>query len=112
MKYLLKLTLLGLLAIAPARAQSKAEPPVPVRMVPPVFPEEMRRQGISGVVTVKCTIDEQGNVKESKVEKSSDAIFEKPALEAVQRWKFKPAKQDGNPVSAHVSIPIKFVAES
>jgi protein TonB len=72
----------------------------------------MRRVGVSGVVLVKCTIDVQGNVVETEVEKSSHGEFEKPAVEALKRWKFKPARQDGNPVAIRVTIPIKFVIET
>ena len=97
---------------APVFAQSKTEPPVPVRTVAPDYPDELRREGISGLVMVKCSIDVQGNVTETEVEKSSNAAFEKPAVAAVKKWKFKPAKQDGAPVAIKVSIPIKFVFES
>ena len=65
-----------------------------------------------GVVVVKCTIDEQGNVQEPLVEKSTNAGFDQAAVDAVKKWKFKPAQQDGSPVAKKVSIPIKFVAES
>ena len=98
--------------ITPAFAQTKTEPPVPVRTVAPEYPNELRRDGVSGLVMVKCTIDEQGNVTETLIEKSSNAAFEKPAVDAVKKWKFKPAKQDGAPVAIKVSIPIKFVFES
>jgi len=100
------------LAAAPAFAQSKPEPPVPVRTVPPDYPDELRREGVSGLVMVKCTIDEHGNVTTAEVEKSSNGAFEKPAVTAVKKWKFKPAKQDGAPIAIKVSIPIKFVFES
>ncbi len=105
-------SLLCLLAVAPLGSAQTKEPPVPVRTVPPDYPNELRREGVSGIVTVKCTIDEQGNVQDPEVEKSSNGAFEKPALSALKKWKFKPAKQDGNPVSTKVSIPIKFVFES
>src|SRR6266496_5874431 len=98
--------------LATASAQTKTEPPVPVRTVPPEYPDELRREGVSGLVMIKCSIDAQGNVSEAEVEKSSNAAFEKPAVAAVKKWKFKPAKQDGNPVAVKVSIPIKFVFES
>ena len=110
-----KLSCLFLLVFAfasAALAQSKAEPPVPVRTVAPDYPSELRREGVSGLVMVKCVIDEQGNVADPSVEKSSNAAFEKPAVEALRKWKFKPAKQDGTPVAIKVSIPIKFVYES
>ncbi|MDQ5978575.1 MAG: periplasmic protein TonB [Verrucomicrobiota bacterium] len=84
------------------------EPPVPVRTVPPVFPEEMRRDGISGVVTVSILIDEKGNVQEPKVVKTSHEAFSQPAMDALAKWKFKPAKQGGEAVAMRVNIPIQF----
>jgi len=112
MKTIIKSFAAALLLAVPAFAQSKSEPPVPVRTVAPDYPDELRRDGVSGIVMVKCTIDEQGNVTEPTVEKSSNNAFEKPAIAALKKWKFKPAKQDGAPVSIKVSIPIKFVFES
>lgn len=105
-------SLFCLLAIAPLGWAQTKEPPVPVRTVPPDYPNELRRDGVSGIVTVKCTIDAQGNVQDPEVEKSTNGAFDKPALTALKKWKFKPAKQDGSPVSIKVSIPIKFVFES
>lgn len=112
MKKLLFPVLFACALLSSAAAQSKTEPPVPVRTVAPDYPDELRREGVSGLVMVKCEIDVQGNVTTTEVEKSSNPAFEKPALAAVKKWKFKPAKQDGNPVAIKVSIPIKFVFES
>jgi protein TonB len=92
----------------PAMADDSLEAPVPVRMVPPKFPTEMRKEGIGGVVTVKCTIDEKGNVTEPVVEKASNDAFVQPALDALRKWKFKPAKKGGTPIALKVSIPIQF----
>lgn len=84
------------------------EAPVPVRTVAPKFPADMRRDGTSGVVTVSCLIDEKGNVQEPKIEKASNDAFSQPALDAVRKWKFKPAKKGGEVVALRVSIPIQF----
>jgi protein TonB len=112
MKLLSRLIVLNFAFVVAALAEPKAEPPVPVRTVAPDYPPELRRDGVSGLVMVKCTIDTQGNVIEPQVEKSSNAAFEGPAIEALRKWKFKPAKQDGTPVAIKVSIPIKFVFET
>jgi protein TonB len=93
-------------------AETTSEPPVPVRTVKPDYPDELRRDGLSGVVFVRCQIDAQGNVTEAEVERSTNPAFEQPALTALKRWKFKPAKQDGVPVGIKVSIPVKFMTES
>jgi protein TonB len=100
------ITVLGTLPVAVFA--DGTEPPVPVRTIAPKFPDEMRRTGSSGLVTVSCLIDEKGNVTEPKVIKASNEAFSQPALEALSKWKFKPAKKDGNPVAIRVNIPVQF----
>ena len=90
------------------RADEKTEPPVPVRTVAPDVPSSFSRSGSVGLVTVKFLVDEKGNVQEPTIVKSSHAELEQPALEAIKKWRFKPAKKDGVAVAVHVTIPIKF----
>jgi protein TonB len=97
-----------LLAATSARADDKFEPAVPVRTTAPIFPNEMHDQGISGFVLVDCLVDEKGDVQDMRVEKSSNKDFIQPAIEALKKWKFKPAQRDGNKVATRVSIPIRF----
>ncbi len=104
------LFVLGLMLGSTAGADGM-EPPVPVRTVPPVFPDEMRRAGNAGLVTVSCLIDEKGNVTEPKVVKASNDAFSQPALEALKKWKFKPAKKDGTVVAIRVNIPVQFTID-
>ena len=114
MKSLTRLLLPILLCAVPlavVRAETKTEPPVPVRTVAPEYPSEMRREGINGVVMVKCTIDEQGNVADTNVVKSSNAEFDRYAIDALKKWKFKPASEDGKAITISVTIPVKFVGE-
>ena len=104
------ITALGMLPVSVLAAEGM-EPPVPVRTIAPHFPDEMRRAGSSGLVTVSCLIDEKGNVTEPKVIKASNEAFSEPALEALRKWKFKPAKKDGTPVAIRVNIPVQFNVE-
>jgi protein TonB len=96
------------LATASLPAAEGTEPPVPVRTVAPKFPDDMKRAGTSGLVTVSCLIDEKGNVTEPKVVKTSNDAFSEPAIEALSKWKFKPAKKDGAVVAIRVNIPVQF----
>ena len=62
----------------------------------------------SGVI-VKFTIEKTGEITNAVIKKSVNPQIDKAALEIVNempRW--KPAKQDGNPVKVTRSIPIKF----
>lgn len=85
---------------------------MPVKAVAPEYPAEMKRDNVSGVVMLKLVIDENGDVLEKSVAKSTRAEFEAPALAAVGKWKFKPARRAGEPVRATITLPIKFTAES
>ena len=111
MKFTPSIFMVCLLMAATAAFAETKEQPVPVRIVAPDYPTEMHRAGISGLVTVKCTIDEHGDVVETEVVKCSDHAFEAPALAAVQKWKFKPATLDNKPITVKVLIPVKFVFE-
>ncbi|MBL9205542.1 MAG: energy transducer TonB [Opitutaceae bacterium] len=84
------------------------EPPVPVKTPPPKYPEAMRRDGVSGVVAVTVVIDEKGSVTEATVSKSTHPDFERPSLDAMRSWKFKPAKVGGEPVKVRVTVPMRF----
>ncbi len=87
------------------------EPPMPTKTVPPTYPNTLKSEGVSGMVTVSLTVDENGNVANAVVKKSTRAEFEKPAIDAVSRWKFEPAKKDGKPVAVQVVVPVKFSAK-
>jgi protein TonB len=89
-------------------ARPAAEPAVPVRMVHPEYPYELKREGVTGVVTLVFDVDETGTVQDAKVQKSSNPKFEQPALDAIAKWKFKPARKDGVPVRTKVAIPLQF----
>ena len=84
------------------------QPPIPLRKVPPDYPTDMRRSGVSGLVNVICTIDESGAVKEAKVKDSTDNGFDKAALAAARQWTFRPARRDGVAVPARANLPIVF----
>jgi len=87
------------------------ENPVPVKTPPPHYPDSLKREGVSGVVAITIVIDENGAVASTAIAKSSHPDFEKPAMEAVARWKFKPAKKDGAAVKVKVTLPLRFSVE-
>ena len=84
---------------------------MPTKTVPPTYPNALKTEGISGMVTVSLTVDEKGNVANVVVKKSTRPEFEQPAIDAVSRWKFEPAKKDGKPVAVQVVVPVKFSAK-
>lgn len=82
--------------------------PEPVSQVPPNYPSELRRARIEGSVTLVFVLSEDGRVEDPRVENSSRPEFEKPALEAIRKWRFRPGMKDGQPVRTYIRIPMRF----
>lgn len=93
----------------PAREFDEA--PVPVKTVPPEYPDKLKRDGVSGVVSLMVTVTEDGKVTEASVAKSTHRDFEEPAIAAVKQWRFKPAKKDGKPVALTIRLPLQFAVK-
>jgi protein TonB len=74
----------------------------------PVCPSEMRGKKIEGTVTVLFVVDANGKVDTTRVEKSSLAVFETPAVNAVRKWKFEPGLRGGQRVASKMRITIRF----
>jgi protein TonB len=85
--------------------------PIPIKTPPPQFPLQLRRDGVSGVVAVTIVIDETGAVISSTVAKSTNPGFDEAAMDAIKKWKFKPAQKDGAAVKMKVTVPIRFNLE-
>jgi periplasmic protein TonB len=74
----------------------------------PVYPFEMKRQGIPGEVVLRFIVDTNGDVRDIEVISSSQREFESPAMAAVLKWKFKPGRKGGKAVNTRMQIPINF----
>ncbi|WP_267222320.1 energy transducer TonB [Dyella silvae] len=83
--------------------------PVLLRNVSPRYPTNAMRSNQEGWVEVTFTITPDGNVDDVKVlDAEPRHVFDRAAVEAVTRWKYQPATQDGAPVSAQEKRRIVF----
>lgn len=82
--------------------------PEPITQIPPAYPAELRKAKIEGVVTLVFVLSEEGRVEDARVENSSRPEFEKPALDAIRKWRFRPGEKDGQPVRTYIRIPMRF----
>ena len=78
---------------------------------PPEYTEIARKSGIRGAVIVEAIIDERGNVTNARILKSLPLGLDQAALDAVQRWKFKPAMFEGRPVKVYYTLTVNFQVE-
>jgi hypothetical protein len=71
---------------SPEVKRATMRPPVIVKKVKPVYPEEARKAKIIGRVIIEATIDAQGDVAAARILESPDDRLSKAALEAVRQW--------------------------
>jgi TonB family protein len=78
--------------------------------VEPEYPEDAKRDGMKGSVTLSITVNEDGSVSEVTVLSSrpEDRGFGEAALEAVRQWRYEPALFDGEPVAAKHTVIVEF----
>jgi len=83
--------------------------PKAIEKVNPKYPEEARKQQLSGVVVVKTLVNTDGSCQVVEIIESPDPLLSDAATEALQQWKFKPGLDpQGNPVNMNLVLTIKF----
>lgn len=90
-----------------ATAQTSAA--VLLKAVPPRYPIQAKRANQEGVVVVGYTVGADGSVSNVKVVSSQPRhIFDREAVDAVERWKFQPAMRGGVAVESTGERRIEF----
>lgn len=82
--------------------------PVMVQQVTPVYPYDLRKDGIEGVATIAFIITKKGKVKNAYIVRADHPDFGRAALSAVKKCRFTPGKIDGQAVNTQLQIPITF----
>lgn len=85
-------------------------PPKVIHHVPPIYPQSGFITGVHGTVGLSVTIDENGMPRDPTVVLSLRPDFDKAAVEALRKWRFRPAMKDGHPVAVTIQIDISFQA--
>lgn len=83
------------------------QPPRPIKMPRPVYPQEAFVKKIEGTVLVEILIDANGNVIRASVVQSIPAL-DQAALQSVYQWRFSPAMKKGRPVATIAQAPVSF----
>lgn len=85
---------------------------IPVVVIRPMYPREAAINGTEGWVKVEFTITEAGTVKNPRVvEASPPRVFNREAIRAILKWKFKPRVIDGTAVERQATQVIDFTLE-
>jgi protein TonB len=82
--------------------------PVPIYRVEPEYSEEARKAKFQGTVVLSIIIDERGIPTNFKVVRPLGLGLDEKAIEAVQKWRFKPGYRDGKPVAVLATVEVNF----
>lgn len=83
--------------------------PVAIYAPDPEFSDEARRAKYQGIVIISVIVDAHGNPVNPRVIRPLGMGLDEKALEAIRKYKFKPALKDGKtPVPVMVDIEVDF----
>jgi len=79
----------------------------------PSYPEEARKERITGQVVLQAVIMQNGSVHDDiKVLASADERLAEAAIAVVRDWRFEPATLLGSPVDVYYNLTINFRLEA
>jgi biopolymer transport protein ExbB len=85
---------------------------MPIVRVVPLYPRQAAILGIEGYVIVSFTVTTTGTVRDVVVVESTNAIFNRAAMQAASKFKYKPRIIDGVAVEVHdVQTKLTFLLE-
>ena len=82
--------------------------PVPLYRPEPEYSEEARKAKYQGTVVLYVEVDTNGRPRNLKVMRSLGLGLDEKAMEAVEKWKFRPGYKDGKPVVVAATVEVNF----
>ena len=82
--------------------------PVALNNVEAEFSDEARRAKYQGVCIISLIVDVQGNPQNPRVIRTLGMGLDEKALEAVRKYKFRPAMKGNTPVPVMISVEVNF----
>jgi protein TonB len=87
---------------------AKIDAPELIRRAEPSYPDEVRKRGVRGTVIMKAALTAEGKLENIQVSSSPDSKLSELAVEAFQKWRYKPATCAGKPVPVHITSTMRF----
>jgi TonB family protein len=82
--------------------------PIPIVTPEAEFSDEARRAKYQGVVMISLIVDAQGNPQNPRIARRLGMGLDEKALQAVQGYRFKPARKNGRPVPVMITVAVNF----
>jgi TonB family protein len=83
-------------------------PPKAIYVTDPAYDEKARKQKYQGVCVVSLIVGADGQPRDVKVVRAIGKGLDAKAIEAVSKWRFKPATKNGEPVAVKINVEVSF----
>lgn len=106
----MKLALLLLVSASAMLPQAVPANSVPriLRLAEPEYTNEALAVKIEGTVTLEAVVGTDGSLSNIKVAKFLGKGLDEKAVECVQKWRFKAATRNGEPIAMKATIEVNF----
>ena len=79
-----------------------------ISQVDPQFTKEAKRAKIYGQVSLLLVVNSAGKATNIRVVQGLGYGLDEKAIEAIGKWKFRPAMKDGTPVAVEITVLMDF----
>jgi TonB family protein len=90
------------------RVGGGVSPPGVIFKVEPEYSEEARKAKYQGTVLLSIVVDDKGMPRDIKVVRSVGLGLDEKAIEAVQKWRFRPGMRNGKAVPVYATVEVNF----
>jgi TonB family protein len=84
------------------------EPPRPVFTPDPEYSQDAREKKVTGTSVWRLYLNERGQPEILEMGTSLEKTLDLRAVDALRRWRFKPATKSGIPVACRVDVEVSF----
>ncbi|HHN74790.1 MAG TPA: energy transducer TonB [Acidobacteria bacterium] len=86
---------------------------IPSSRVAPRYPLRARWRKLEGKVILSAVVEADGRVSSVKVVTAPepDRGLARSAIQAVRKWRYRPALLEGRPVACHITVVVNFNIE-
>lgn len=90
------------------RVRAKVVAPKLDKKIDPLYPEDSRKNHQEGVNVYEAVIGPTGCVRELHLSRGSYPVLDIAGMEAIARWRYKPATLDGRPVQVYLTVTVTY----
>ena len=95
----------------PIRVGGTVVAPERVVYVPPTYTDIARKARLQGMVIIEAIISKQGDVTDARILRGLPMGLSEAAIEAIRKWKYKPATLHGRPVAVYLTVTVQFTLQ-